>query len=209
MKKLAAALWFLVFAVTFGKATTPGAGANTTAGVTKTATNAAAEAASEAAGKKVLARKRAELAKEGKEAAPTRSVGSGKAKKAATAKGPKKVMKQQREDLFESLEEKVFRAPNNTGAELAAGEKAFETGKKRMYYLNREEAEIKEYAADYAEQGATADYLFLGDQFDATRDEFLSKKAELEALDREYATMQKYLAQLEAMEKRAAAGRTR
>jgi len=148
------------------------------------------------------------------EAAPQEATEKAPAKKAAkakpatkkavdTAKAQKKVMKQKREELFESLEEKVFRAPNNSAAELAAGEKAFETGKKRMYYLNREEAEIKEYSQDLKGGEAPDNYPLLGDRFDETRDEFLTKKGEIEALDKEYEVLQKYLSKLEAMEKRA------
>jgi len=48
----------------------------------------------------------------------------------ASSKTAKKAMKEKREDLFESLEEKVFRAPSGAKAKIQATDNAFDMGKK-------------------------------------------------------------------------------
>jgi hypothetical protein len=126
-------------------------------------------------------------------------------KTAITEKSKKKVMRQKREDLFESLEEKVFRAPNTEKAKLQATDNAFDIGKKRMYYLNREEAEIRELEAELGME--EVDHNFLGDKYDAVMDEFKTVKSEQEALQLENKKLKAYLARLNAMEARAKGGK--
>jgi hypothetical protein len=122
-----------------------------------------------------------------------------------TEKSKKKVMREKREDLFESLEEKVFRAPNSEKAKLQATDNAFDIGKKRMYYLNREEAEIRELEAELGMEDA--EHNFLGDKYDAVMDEFKTVKSEREALQLENKKLKTYLARLNAMETRAKGGK--
>jgi predicted nucleic acid-binding Zn-ribbon protein len=122
-----------------------------------------------------------------------------------TEKSKKKVMREKREDLFESLEEKVFRAPNTEKAKLQATDNAFDTGKKRMYYLNREEAEIRELESELGME--EVDHNFLGDKYDAVMDEFKNVKSEIEALQLENKKLKEYLARLNQMEARAKGGK--
>jgi hypothetical protein len=122
-----------------------------------------------------------------------------------TEKSKKKVMREKREDLFESLEEKVFRAPNSDKAKLLATDNAFDIGKKRMYYLNREEAEIRELEAELGME--EVEHNFLGDKYDAVMEEFKNTKSEIEALQLENKKLKEYLARLNQMEARAKGGR--
>jgi hypothetical protein len=122
-----------------------------------------------------------------------------------TVKSKKKVMRDKREDLFESLEEKVFRAPNGEKAKLQATDNAFDIGKKRMYYLNREESEIRELEAELGME--EVEHNFLGDKYDAVMDEFKTVKSEKEALQLENQKLKAYLKRLDAMEKRAKGGK--
>jgi len=117
-----------------------------------------------------------------------------------TEKSKKKVMREKREDLYESLEEKVFRARNTDKAKLAATDQAFETGKTRMYYLNREEAEIRELEQELG--AGEVEHNFLGDKFDAVREEFKNNKSEIETLETENKKLKEYMARLDNMEKR-------
>jgi hypothetical protein len=122
-----------------------------------------------------------------------------------TVKSKKKVMRDKREDLFESLEEKVFRAPNSEKAKLQATDNAFDIGKKRMYYLNREEAQIRELESELGLE--EVEHNFLGDKYDAVMDEFKTVKSEKEALQLENKKLKNYLARLDQMEKRAKGGK--
>jgi DNA repair exonuclease SbcCD ATPase subunit len=117
-----------------------------------------------------------------------------------TTKSKKKVMREKREDLFESLEEKVFRAPNSKKGKLAATDAAFDTGKKRMYYLNREEADVRELEAELGLE--EQEHNFLGDKYDAVMDEYKTTRSEVEALEQENKQLKGYLARLDNMEKR-------
>ncbi|MGF6906902.1 hypothetical protein, partial [Fusobacterium sp. PH5-44] len=94
------------------------------------------------------------------EGAPTK-----KTQNTATSKTAKKVMKEKREDLFESLEEKVFRAPNGTKAKIQATDSAFDTGKKRMYYLQREEDQIRALESELGME--ETEHNFLTEKYDA------------------------------------------
>jgi peptidoglycan hydrolase CwlO-like protein len=120
-------------------------------------------------------------------------------------KDGKKVMKEKREDLFESLEEKVFRAPSNQKAKLQATDNAFDIGKKRMYYLNREESEIRALEAELGIE--EAEHNFLGDKYDAVMEEFKDVKSEIDALQLENKKLKEYLARLNQMEIRAKGGK--
>ena len=122
-------------------------------------------------------------------------------KNTATSKTAKKVMKEKREDLFESLEEKVFRAPNGTKAKIQATDAAFDTGKKRMYYLQREEDQIRALESELGME--ETDHNFLTEKYDAVMEEFKTTKNEIEALELENIKLKEYLARLNAMEVRA------
>ena len=137
-------------------------------------------------------------------ATPARKAPAAK-KTPITEKSKKKVMKEKREDLFESLEEKVFRAPNTQQAKLQATNNAFDIGKKRMYYLNREEAEIRELESELGIE--QAEHNFLGDKYDTVMDEFKTVKSEIEALQLENKKLKEYLARLNQMEIRIKGGK--
>ncbi|MGF6906520.1 hypothetical protein [Fusobacterium sp. PH5-44] len=126
-------------------------------------------------------------------------------KNAANTKSAKKVMKEKREDLFESLEEKVFRAPNGTKAKIQATDNAFDTGKKRMYYLQREEDQIRALESELGME--ETDHNFLTEKYDAVMEEFKTTKNEIEALEIENRKLKEYLARLNAMEARAKGGK--
>ena len=119
----------------------------------------------------------------------------------ANSKTAKKVMKEKREDLFESLEEKVFRAPNGTKAKIQATDNAFDVGKKRMYYLQREEDQIRALESELGME--ETDHNFLTEKYDTVMEEFKTTKNEIEALEIENRKLKEYLARLNAMEARA------
>jgi len=123
----------------------------------------------------------------------------------ASSKTAKKVMKEKRKDLFESLEEKVFRAPNDTKAKIQATDSAFDTGKKRMYYLQREEDQIRALESELGME--EVDHNFLTEKYDAVMEEFKTTKNEIEALELENRKLKEYLARLNAMEARAKGGK--
>ncbi|MDR3260089.1 MAG: hypothetical protein LBT51_10820 [Fusobacteriaceae bacterium] len=137
--------------------------------------------------------------------APKAAPKAAPAKADTRLKDGKKVMKEKREDLFESLEEKVFRAPNNQKAKLQATDNAFDIGKKRMYYLNREEAEIRALEAELGME--ETEHNFLGDKYDAVMEEFKDVKSEIDALQLENKKLKEYLARLNQMEIRARGGK--
>ena len=126
-------------------------------------------------------------------------------KASGTLKSGKKVMKQKREDLFESLEEKVFRAPNGDKAKLAATDNAFDIGKKRMYYLQREEDEIKAIEAEMGMEDA--EHNFLCEKYDGVMEQFKDVKNEIDVLTVENKKLKEYMARLNAMEIRANGGK--
>ena len=123
----------------------------------------------------------------------------------ASSKTAKKVMKEKREDLFESLEEKVFRAPSGTKAKIQATDNAFDIGKKRMYYLQREEDQIRALESELGMEDA--DHNFLTEKYDAVMEEFKTTKNEIEALELENKKLKDYLRRLNAMEQRAKGGK--
>ncbi|MGF6907115.1 hypothetical protein [Fusobacterium sp. PH5-44] len=125
------------------------------------------------------------------------------ASRATTSKTAKKVMKEKREDLFESLEEKVFRAPNGTKAKIQATDNAFDTGKKRMYYLQREEDQIRALESELGME--ESEHNFLTEKYDAVMEEFKTTKNEIEALELENKKLKNYLTRLNAMESRVKA----
>ena len=120
-------------------------------------------------------------------------------------KSAKKVMKEQRENLYESLEEKVFRAPLDTKSKLKATEEAFKTGKERMYYLQREEEEIRDLESELGMENV--EHEFLTEKYDAVMEEFYTKKNEIEALELENKMLKEYLGRLNTMETRAKGGK--
>ncbi|MGF6907200.1 hypothetical protein [Fusobacterium sp. PH5-44] len=122
-----------------------------------------------------------------------------------TTKSAKKVMKEKREDLFESLEEKVFRAPNGTKAKIQATDSAFDVGKKRMYYLQREEDNIRALESELGME--ETEHNFLTEKYDAVMEEFKTTKNEIEALELENKKLKEYLKRLNAMEARAKFGK--
>ncbi|MGF6905874.1 hypothetical protein [Fusobacterium sp. PH5-44] len=121
-------------------------------------------------------------------------------------KAAKKVMHEKREDLFESLEEKVFRAPSTTKGKIQATDKAFDTGKKRMYYLQREEDQIRSLEGELGMEDV--DHNFLTEKYDGVMEEFKTTKNEIEALEIENRKLKEYLNRLNTMESRAKGGRT-
>ena len=121
------------------------------------------------------------------------------------SKAAKKVMKEKRAELFESLEEKVFRAPNGTKAKIQATDAAFDVGKKRMYYLQREEDQIRALESELGMEDV--EHNFLTEKYDAVMEEFKTTKNEIEALELENRKLKEYLARLNAMEARAKGGR--
>ena len=123
----------------------------------------------------------------------------------ANSKAAKKVMKEKRAELFESLEEKVFRAPNGTKAKIQATDAAFDVGKKRMYYLQREEDQIRALESELGME--EVEHNFLTEKYDAVMEEFKTTKNEIEALELENRKLKEYLARLNAMEQRAKGGR--
>ena len=129
---------------------------------------------------------------------------STKSTKAASSSA-KKVMKEKREDLFESLEEKVFRAPDNQKARIAATDNAFDIGKKRMYYLQREEDEIRAMEANLGME--EQEHNFLNDKYDAVMNEFKDVKNETDVLTVENKKLKEYMARLTAMETKVNGGR--
>ena len=112
----------------------------------------------------------------------------------------KKIMKEKREDLFESLEEKVFRASNDTKAKIQATDNAFDTGKTRMYYLQKEEDQIKalEYELGMEEIG----HNFLTERYNMVMEEFKTTKNEIESLELENKKLRLYLSRVSMMEQR-------
>jgi len=123
----------------------------------------------------------------------------------ASSKTAKKVMKEKREDLFESLEEKVFRTPNETKAKIQAIDNAFDIGKKRMYYLQREEDQIRSLESELGME--EMEHNFLTEKYDAIMEEFKTTKNEIEALELENKKLKDYLRRLNAMEQRAKGGK--
>ena len=97
------------------------------------------------------------------------------------SKMAKKLMQEKREDLFESLEEKVFRAPNGTKSKIRATDNAFDVGKKRMYYLQREEDQIRVLESELGMEGR--EHNFLTEKYDNVMEEFKTTKNEIEALE--------------------------
>ena len=130
---------------------------------------------------------------------------SKKTTKTTTTKAAKKVMKEKREDLFESLEEKVFRAPNGTKAKIQATDAAFDIGKKRMYYLQREEDQIRALESELGME--ETEHNFLTEKYDTVMEEFKTTKNEIEALELENKKLKEYLARLNAMEARTKGGK--
>ena len=120
-------------------------------------------------------------------------------------KSAKKVMKQQRENLYESLEEKVFRAPLGTKSKLQATEEAFKVGKERMYYLQKEEEQIRALETELGMEPVEHD--FLTEKYDTVMEEFSTTKNEIEALELENKMLKDYLSRLNAMEARAKGGK--
>ena len=120
-------------------------------------------------------------------------------------KSAEKVMKQQRENLYESLEEKVFRAPLGTKSKLQATEEAFKVGKERMYYLQKEEEQIRALETELGMEPVEHD--FLTEKYDTVMEEFSTTKNEIEALELENKMLKDYLSRLNAMEARAKGGK--
>jgi len=121
------------------------------------------------------------------------------------SRAAKKVMKEKRAELFESLEEKVFRAPSGTKAKIQATDNAFDIGKKRMYYLQREEDQIRALESELGMEDV--EHNFLTEKYDAVMEEFKTTKNEIEALEIENRRLKEYLRRLNAMEQRAKGGR--
>jgi len=135
--------------------------------------------------------------------ATTRKTSTGASK--ADSKTAKKVMKEKREDLFESLEEKVFRAPSGTKAKIQATDNAFDIGKKRMYYLQREEDQIRALESELGMEDS--EHNFLTEKYDTVMEEFKTTKNEIEALELENKKLKAYLVRLNAMEQRTKGGK--
>jgi len=123
----------------------------------------------------------------------------------ASSKTAKKVMKEKREDLFESLEEKVFRAPSATKAKIQATDNAFDIGKKRIYYLQREEDQISALESELGMEDS--EHNFLTEKYDTVMEKFKTSKNEIETLELENKKLKAYLARLNAMEQRAKGGK--
>ena len=121
------------------------------------------------------------------------------------SRAAKKVMKEKRAELFEPLEEKVFRAPSGTKAKIQATDNAFDIGKKRMYYLQREEDQIRALESELGMEDV--EHNFLTEKYDAVMEEFKTTKNEIEALEIENRRLKEYLRRLNAMEQRAKGGR--
>ena len=117
-----------------------------------------------------------------------------------TSKVAKKKMKTERDDLYESLEEKVFRAKSGQKAKFQATEDAFAVGKKRMYYLQQEEDAIREMEDELSI--VDADHEFLTEKYDNVMNQFTDVKTEIDALTLENKKLKDYLAKLNEMEKR-------
>lgn len=119
-----------------------------------------------------------------------------KEKKAQIKEG-KKVIKEIREDLNESLELKVFRSENTPEARQEAAEKAFETGDDRLAFLRAEEEEIDRYK----KEGKMEDGRKLLDaKFQETYTQFKENQEKMKSLQAENEKLKAMMNKLETME---------
>lgn len=119
----------------------------------------------------------------------------------ANSKMVKKVMQEKREDLFESLEEKVFRASNGSKSKLQATDIAFDIGNKRMYYLQNSEDQIRALESELGME--EIDHNFLTEKYNNVMEAFKTTKNEIESLEIENKKLKEYFTKLNTMENRA------
>ena len=127
------------------------------------------------------------------------------AKKEEEKKG-KKILKNIRRDINESLEEKVFRSENTPEARINAIGAAFKIGKDRMTFLNIEEEEIMKFEANLGVERNNKNVL-LGQKFDKVHDKFKTNKNDIEILLVENEKLREYLSRLYNMEQKVKTGK--
>ena len=114
-----------------------------------------------------------------------------------TLKNGKKVMHEKRDILYDSLEERVLRAPNSGAGHEAAINGAFTDGKTRLQFLLAEEEELREIEAALGLE--QSEKVYLNDSYDQVVKEYKDAKTESEVLDVEHKKLTEYLGRLQAM----------
>ncbi|BBA53269.1 hypothetical protein FV113G1_P10700 (plasmid) [Fusobacterium varium] len=112
----------------------------------------------------------------------------------------KKIIKEIKKELNESLEEKVFRESNSKYSKVLAADRAFEIGKERLFFIENEEKEILDISKFLNLEIDNKSFLSL--QFNEVHNQFNIQKKQIEHLIEENEKLYKYLKQLEEMEKK-------
>ena len=115
-------------------------------------------------------------------------------------KSGKKLMHEKRDELYDSLEERVFRAPGNGAAHEAAVNDSFRAGKQRLQFLLAEEQNITEIEKLLGNEDT--EHYFLNDKYDEVVNQYKEAKTESDMLAVEHKKLTEYLGRLEKMKAR-------